>query len=171
MKLLCTWCGIDIDCPAYNDRIDPNTSHDMCPACSASLACQERGVPLEDYLDTIPIPVLLIDDNNFLVTMNTQARTTLRKEPDEARTPLSEKIFDCVFSRCSEGCGRRVHCSGCVIRRNVTATFDSGEARVSVPAALCTTSPDQLSEAVLNVTTSKIGGMVLLRLEWASSQA
>ena len=171
MRLVCAWCGVEIDCSGYNEMIDPNTSHGMCPACSASLACQERGAPLEEYLDTIPIPVLLVDDNNHLVTMNTQARATLKKESDETRTRLSEKVFDCVFSRSSEGCGRRIHCSGCVIRRSVTATFKTGEAWVSVPAALCATSPDQPAETVLNVTTSKIAGVVLLRLEWAGSQA
>jgi len=165
MRLVCAWCGVAIARAGYEEKADTEASHGMCPACSASLLFQERGASLPDYLDTIPIPVLLLDDKNVAVTMNIEACASLGRQSADTRIPLFGKVFDCIFSRSSEGCGRTVHCSGCVIRRSVTETFNSGKSQVLIPAALRATSPDKLSAAVLAVTTVKIAGLVLLRLD------
>lgn len=47
----------------------------------------------------------------------------------------------------------------------VAATFSTGEPEIQIPATLTTESPDQLSEAVLTITTVKSDGVVLLRVE------
>lgn len=165
MRLVCAWCGVGIDRPGYGETLSPDTSHGMCPACSEALACEQRGASLHEYLNTVPIPVLLMDDSNAVVSMNAKASETLGKKLDGAEIQFFGKIFDCAHSRSSEGCGRSIHCSGCVIRRCVTVTFDTGEPQIMVPATLTTASPDDLSAAVLVVTTVKVGGFVLLRLE------
>jgi len=165
MKLVCAWCGVAIDRPGYAETQDRRTSHGMCPACHEAFVFQERGASLQQHLDSISMPVLLLDDNNIVVTMNAKARAALGKKLNETETQLFGRVFDCLHSRSSEGCGRAIHCSGCVIRRCVAATFDTGEPQTAVPAVLNTTSPDQLSEAVLAVTTVKVGELVLLRIE------
>ena len=119
---------------------------------------------MEQHLDTIPIPVLLVNDGNS-VTMNAKACAVLGRKPGEKETQLFGKVFDCVRSRSAEGCGRTIHCSGCAIRRSVTTTFNTGESQVLVPATLSIASRDQISEAVIAITTVKIGGSVLLHME------
>ena len=137
----------------------------MCSACSEALRSQDHGVTLQQHLDSIPIPVLLIDDSSSVVGMNAKAYDFLGQELHETEVQLFGKVFDCVHSRSPEGCGRTIHCSGCAIRRSVTATFKTGKPQVLLPATLRVTSEDQLSEAVLRITTVKMGGMVVLLIE------
>ncbi len=165
MKLLCAWCGDTIDRPKYRQTLEPTTSHGMCSACSEALAAQDGGTSLQEHLDTIPISVLLIDNSNAVVAMNAKACDTLGKKLDKATPQLFGKVFDCIHSRTPEGCGRAIHCAGCTIRRSVTTTFNTGVPQVSVPATLSVTDLDNIAEAVLAVTTVKIGELVVLRID------
>lgn len=167
MTLVCAWCGVTLERPGYSEAaLENETSHGICRPCSEAFASQERGVPLQQHLDRIPIPILLIEDRPGVITVNSHARDFLGKTfPDVETPPLIGKVFDCVRSRSAEGCGRTIHCSGCAIRRTVTTTFDTGEPQFSVPATLSIKSPDQISEAMLAITTVKMGGLVLLRID------
>jgi len=167
MKLICAWCGVTIERPGYGPTLDPSTSHGMCPACYEALVSQQSGVSLQRHIDSIPIPILLVDSNDAVVTMNAKACSMLGKKSDAAARQPYGQVFDCVHSRLPEGCGRTIHCSGCVIRRSVARTFDTGEPQMLVPATLSVESPDQLSDAVLTITTVKGKGVVLLRVEKA----
>jgi hypothetical protein len=164
MKLICAWCGNTIDRAGYGHALDPETSHGMCPTCSETLASQERGVSLERHIHSIPIPILLVDRNNVVVTMNTKAGEMLGGKLSTAKQLLGQ-VFDCAHYRRPEGCGRAIHCSGCAIRTSVAATFDTGKPQIQIPATLTTESPDKLSEAVLTITTVMSDGVVLLRVE------
>ena len=165
MKLICAWCGVPIDRPEYRRDLEPATSHGMCSSCSKALSVQEHGASLQQHLDTIPVPVLLIDDHSSVVTMNVRASDILGKKSNEEATQLFGRVFDCIHSRTLEGCGRNIHCAGCTIRRSVRKTFDTGEPQVAIPATLSVTNPDDISEAVLAVTTVKIGELVVLRID------
>lgn len=164
MQLICAWCGSTIDRAGYGPTLDSSTSHGMCPTCSETIASEQRGVSLERHIDSIPIPILLVDRNNVVVTMNSKAGEMLGGKLATARQLLGH-VFDCVHSRRPEGCGRTIRCSSCAIRRSVAATFSTGEPEIQIPATLTTESPDQLSEAVLTITTVKSDGVVLLRVE------
>jgi PAS domain-containing protein len=137
----------------------------MCPTCSRILDSQERGVPLQRHIDCIPIPILLVDAHNTILAMNAKACEILGRTPESNTGAQFGLVFDCVHYRLPEGCGRTVHCSGCVIRKSVAATFDSGEPRVLVPATVSIDNPDQLANAVLTITTVKRDGVVLLRID------
>lgn len=157
MMLRCAWCGVAIERPGY-ETVDRGTSHGMCPSCSEALACEERGVSLQEHLDSILLPVLVIDESNTVAAMNATA-SALFGYRSHTEAKFFGRVFDCMHSSTAEGCGRSIHCSGCAIRRSVITTFDTGESQISVPATLSKSSPDQLSEVVLAVTTVKIGGV------------
>ena len=165
MNLICAWCGRTIDRGGYSQVLDPNTSHGMCLACQDALVSQELGISLDRHIDSIPVPILLVDGSNTVVTMNATAREMLGEEPDATAKLLFGQVFDCVHSRLPEGCGRTVHCLGCAIRRSVAATFETGEPQILIPATLSIESSDQLSAAVVTITTVKRDGVVLLRIE------
>jgi nitrogen-specific signal transduction histidine kinase len=167
MKLVCAWCGVTIERPGYSQTLDPGASHGMCPACYEALVAQESGVSLQRHIDSIPIPILLVDSNDAVVAMNAKAGSVLGKKLDATAKQPFGQVFDCIHSRLPEGCGRTIHCSGCQIRRSVAMTFETGEPQVLVPATLSLESPDQLSDAVLTITTVKRDELVLLRIEKA----
>ena len=165
MKLICAWCGNTIDRVDSRQTFEPHTSHGMCAACSEALASQDHGVPLKRHIDSIPVPILLVDSDNAVVMMNARASEMPSEKLDAAAKPFLGRVFDCVHSHLPEGCGRAIHCSGCQIRRSVAATLKTGQPQVLVPATLSIESPDRPSEAVFTITTVKRDGVVLLRIE------
>jgi hypothetical protein len=168
MNLICAWCGASIERPGYSQELDTVTSHGMCPACSAALISQNDGVSLQRHINSIPIPIVLVDRDNSIVGTNAKAVELLGGKPEAIVGLPFGTVFDCIHSRLPEGCGRTIHCSGCVIRKCVTTTFNTGAPQVSVPATLNVERPDQLSEAVLTVTTVKSAGVVVMRIEQVS---
>ena len=163
MTLVCAWCGITADLPGYSRKLNPDTRHGLCPACSKALTSQDIGVSLQSHIDSIPIPILLIDSHNIVIAMNAKANDTLGWK--SVLNQAFGRVFDCVYSRLPEGCARSIHCSGCVIRKAVETTFDTGESQIKLPATLSIENPDRLSEALFAITTARRDGVVLLRVE------
>lgn len=168
MNLVCAWCGAGIERRGYSQELDNATSHGMCPNCLHALICQNEGVSLQSHINSIPIPIVLVDRDNRIIGTNAKAVEMLGRKPEAAVGLPFGTVFECIYSRLPEGCGRTIHCSGCVIRKCVTATFNTGTPHVSVPATLNVESPDQLSEAVLTVTTVKGDRVVVMRIEQLS---
>ena len=165
MKLVCAWCGSEIKSSGYDRIPDGNISHGMCPACSQALVSIESGVSLQQHIDTIPFPILLVDGNSATVGMNERASETLGHNVETNKSPQFGWVFDCLHSHRPEGCGRTIHCSGCAIRRSVAETFSTGESRVAVPATLSIENAE--SEVAMTITTVKSGQIVLVRVDRA----
>ncbi len=163
MKSICAWCGADIKACEPNQP-DGQTSHGICQACSDGFLSYD-GVSLQTYIDSIPIPILVVDNNTGVVGTNAKACEELSRKPERLLDQLIGPVFDCTHSRLPQGCGRAIHCSGCVIRNCILTTFNTGEPQISVPATLTSENPDRLSEVVLTITTVKTAGLVVLRLE------
>jgi len=163
MKSVCAWCGRPLrDVPSASG--DRWITHGICADCRDQVLA-EMGVPLHDFLDALPQPVIVVDGDAVVVATNAPAREMAGNgAPD--KKPLLGDVFECVNAKRPEGCGRTVHCSGCTIRRTVEHTFETGEARLRVPATL-TAGPDgeEPEEVGLWITTEKVGGRVLLRVD------
>lgn len=165
MKLVCAWCGSEINRSGYDQIRDSNTSHGVCPACSQALACEDNGLPLQTHINSIPIPILLVDSNNTILGMNEESVERLGSKAKANKGVRFGLVFDCIHSHRTEGCGRTIHCSGCVIRRSVAETFSTGESRIEVPATLSIENAE--SELALTITTVKRGNFVLMRVDRA----
>jgi hypothetical protein len=125
-------------------------------------------VSLQCHIDSIPIPIVLVSRDNSVVATNAEADKMLGRKPETTLDLTFGTVFDCVHSRFPEQCGRTIHCSGCVIRNCVSATFDTGAPQLAVPATLKVEGRDQPSQVVLTVTTVKSDGVVVMRIEQAS---
>lgn len=162
MPKTCAWCGTALESP---DRIHPScdlSSNRICSQCN-DFVSRQVGVPLQDYIDSLPLPVLVLDSDVRVKAVNTTACETLGKKPAEVVEQMGGRVFECAYSLLPGGCGRTVHCSGCAIRRTVTDTWKTGEAQASVPATLTSSNrPDVVS---MRLTTVKAGDMVMLRLD------
>lgn len=170
MKLVCAWCGAEIERSGY-DHTSDKTSHGMCPACRQALSSQDQGVVLQRHIDDIPIPILLVDEKHKTLGMNAKASEILGESTEPLTGSQFGMVFDCVHSQLPEGCGRTIHCSGCVIRRTVATTFNTGEPQIGVPATLTVDSLEQASEIALTITTVKSGGVVAMRIDKAKRAA
>ena len=167
MKRVCAWCSKDLGIVTDSTRSDADISHGICEGCLNNIEFQQ-GVPLHRYLDSIPLPVLVVDRQVVVRAANRTASEALSKDPQEMVQHLAGNVFECAHARLPGGCGRTVHCSGCAIRRSVMRTYETGEPQTHVPAVLRRGVPGHPSDIELIITTVRSGNAVLLRVERAS---
>ena len=120
---------------------------------------------MQHHIDSIPIPILLIDSNNTTLAMNTKASEMLGTSPEAVGGSQVGAVFDCVHSHLVEGCGRSIHCSGCAIRRSVADTYHTGQPQIAVSATLNIASPEKPSDVVFTITTVRNDKVVLVRID------
>ncbi len=161
MKAICAWCGSEIVPRGTEEPADGPVSHGICASCRDNLDCQE-GVALQSYLDSIPLPILVLDSKFQIAALNRKACEITGSNPKEAQR-LPGDVVECEQARLPGGCGRAVCCSGCAIRKAVLKTFETGEPESGIPATL-TLEGDQSSVA-LTISTVRVGDVVMLRIE------
>ncbi len=159
MKTLCAWCLRDIT-KGDAGRHSALVSHGICRDCTNTFSFQE-GVSLQQYIDSIPYPIVVVDEDLRVSFSNAKACRILGKVPDAVTGHLYGEVFECSHSRLPEGCGATICCSGCTIRHAVTQTFQTGEAQSQVPATL----KQNESDASLHITTLNAGELVFLRID------
>jgi PAS domain-containing protein len=164
MKHICAWCRKEIGRVEGSRLSDSEISHGICDSCLDNITFQQ-GVPLQQYLDSFPLPVFAVDSYGVVKAVNSRACEALGKEPVEVVQHLSGNVFECAYARLPEGCGRTIHCSGCTIRRAITKTYETGEPQSMIPATLNRGLPGHVSQIALYITTMKAGDVVMLRVE------
>ncbi len=136
MRLVCSYCRRIIRSNPGGRVTD--VTHGMCGPCAAHFERLWAGMPLEEYLDGIASPVLLVNEEGRIIAMNQQLADRVPVERNEVRGLKDCEALACAHSRLPEGCGRTVHCRECAVRRTVQEVARTGEAREHVPAYLDT---------------------------------
>jgi PAS domain-containing protein len=139
-------------------------SHGICLSCRDNFTFQE-GVSIQEYVENLGVPVLVLDENFEIVTANRRACEALGKTPRQVVRKLPGDVFECCHARLPQGCGKTIHCSGCVIRQAVTKSFETGEPQVMIPATLHFNDADEASAVALLISTVKAGNIVILHVE------
>jgi PAS domain-containing protein len=137
----------------------------VCEECLQHVDAQS-GMPLRDFLDTLGVPVLMVDSDMVVTTANKSLLALFGKNFSQVRGQRGGDVFECAYARLPEGCGRTVHCSGCTIRRAVTETFTTGRSLQRVLAYLNRDAVTQFQQLGMLVSTEKMMGMVLLRIDY-----
>ncbi len=162
MRRICAWCQVELPSFETESHTEETVSHTICPACANNLFSQQ-GVSLLTYLDSLPQPIALVNEEGVVRTINLAAQRMLGKTPSEVADQLGGVVFECAHARQPGGCGHTLHCSGCTIRRSVTETATTGRSCFQVPASLTTL--DSPLAIDMTITTVKSGEMVLLRID------
>jgi PAS domain-containing protein len=115
-----------------------DVSHGMCPSCADHFERLWKGMPLSEYLDTLPQPVLVVNGDGCVVAANQKLAALFGRDRVELRGLRGGEAMACVHSRLPEGCGKTVHCRECTIRRAVAKVAKTGVAQKRVPAYLQT---------------------------------
>ena len=158
MKHVCAWCQRELS-PAAAEA--GPVSHGICPGC-AERFLSRTPIPLELYLDDLPVPVMMMDGDATIGFANRQAQILLDLAADRFSGRKGGDVFLCAYAKQHEGCGRSLHCSGCTIRTCVERTHRTGEPQVMVPATLTTVERGEPAPVALTITTVKRGDAVLL---------
>jgi len=162
MKKSCAWCGAGIGM-VEGTEVDERITHGICVRCLGMPEFQWRG-PLSRFLESLSHPVLRVDEDSIRAINKQSCRALGTSSPCVGETP-DEEVFECGQKFFPGACGRKVCCSGCAIRQAIAWTHETGDSLFSVPAVLDKSCPDDLSAATLRITTMKMMGVVILRME------
>lgn len=164
MKRVCAWCNKFMGNVEQADVAVGLTTHSICDECADNLDFQ-LGVSLRRYLESLKIPICLVNDDEGVLLANSAARAcsgALSLQPDGE---WEGKIYECSQARLPERCSHIIHCSGCTIRFAATETCATGREFVSVPSLVngCTSSPDQKFDYL--ISTKLVNGIVHLKIK------
>jgi PAS domain-containing protein len=124
IRVVCCYCKKPVKTlPSESDEV----SHGVCDRCLPLMA-RELGQPMQEFLDELIAPVLVVQDNARVISANAAARKLLSKEQLEICGELAGDVIGCRHAREPGGCGRTQHCKSCAIRQCVTHTLNTGEA-------------------------------------------
>lgn len=136
MLVVCAYCRKKISDSRGGGACD--VSHGMCEPCADHFERLWKGMPLSEYLDTLPQPVVVVTGDGCVVAANQKLAALLGREKVELRGLAGGEALACVHSRLPEGCGKTVHCRECTIRRTVQKVAKTGTPVNRVPAYLDT---------------------------------
>lgn len=81
---------------------------------------------LEAIFDTIPVGLLLVDENLIIVRVNNAIRKLLKKDYSEIINRRIGDAFDCITLKTeSKTCGLCKACAGCPITQNIKSVFQT----------------------------------------------
>jgi PAS domain-containing protein len=166
MTIRCTWCNNEIPPEQAGSASENRVTRGICAACREHFAFQ-MGVPLQSYLDSLPVPIFVVDGQGVVQNANRTGYTYLQKKPEQVMKKLGGVVFECAYARLPEGCGRTVHCTGCAIRRSVAQTYETGQRLVGVPALMHCGRAGEEQDIAMRISTEMLGDIVLLRLDSA----
>ena len=163
----CGWCAKRLDDLSDSvleaDESQYPVSHGICPDCQDNFEFQ-MGVDLHRFLDSLKVPVVVVNQTGAIQTANETMRSILGKNLSEIEGYQGGNVFECAHARLPEGCGNTIHCSGCTIRRAVMRTFASGVSETRTPATLIRSNDGSPNRFELLISTEKVGNKVLLQI-------
>ena len=143
----------------------PDITHGICEPCRERMLCQEVGLPLRSFLDTLPGPILLVDKDGKIMTGNQEVQYMLNKELPQIENQDGGTVMECAYSRLPEGCGNTEHCRACAIRRTVMETHATGRAQNQIPCYQDIETADGVKRMRFTITTERVLSVVLLRID------
>lgn len=159
MIVICAWCNKTLSAGRPDDAV----SHGICPECAELLLGQPR-LTLDQLLEQFDTPVIALDADITALCANQAAEMILGTRSDLIKGKLMGEVIECIHAQNPEGCGRTIHCSGCVIRRMVMETHQDGRPRASVEANQLVRRAGEVTSERYRISTRKIGDAVLLTI-------
>jgi len=165
MKVICAWCNKEIGVsPDQDEALDYEVTHGICQSCK-EYYLSNRSLTLDQLLNRLEAPVLMVNPAGEVVLANDQALQLLGKEQDQVSGFRGGEVMECAYARLPGGCGTTIHCKACTIRINVMKTFTTGKSLRRVPAYLNRENGGAIQKVELLISTEKVDEVVLLRID------
>jgi PAS domain-containing protein len=157
----CVWCGAQIG--PFEGGPDEGMPR-ICDACASFFAGRQR-MPLEEFVETLPHPVVVVDGDAVALAANGRLGQALHKSSEAIIGHRAGEIIECIHAREPAGCGFTVHCKGCAIRRAVTHTHATGERQEKVVAYQDVVSASGIRRMWFEIATERMGHIVIVRID------
>jgi hypothetical protein len=121
---------------------------------------------LAKFLDSLAAPVLLMQpEPRQVYAANQRALKLFGKEASHVAGHRGGQVFDCIHAFTEAGCGKDVHCEGCMIKNAVVETFMTGKSFSDVATELEIRKNSETRTYHVQVSTEKLGNLALLRID------
>jgi hypothetical protein len=157
----CVWCKGELKC---GEGQLVASAPAICDGCAAVLSAADR-VSLGDFLEKLDAPVLVVTGDCVATLANTRACVFLGKAAEKLVGRRAGDVVECAHASEPGGCGQTVHCKGCALRRSVEHTHATGESLRGIHAYQEIRTPHGIRTAWFELTTERIGELVLLRID------
>jgi hypothetical protein len=164
MERVCAWCKNHLGTVSDQSADNQVITHGICETC-AQWFLTNSNENLRDFLDRLGVPVLVIESNIRVWTANKYACELLGKELPEMDGCRPGNVIECAYAKKPGGCGQQVHCKTCAIRNTVQETFATGRSLTGVKAYPDVQLGAEQKTLSLEISTEKIAGLVLLRID------
>jgi hypothetical protein len=139
-------------------------SHGICNSCLTSLF-NDKNIDFIPFLNSLSAPVVLIDENNTYLSANDSALSLLNKDHIELKNKRTGDIFTCENAKLTGGCGHTEKCGGCQMLQLVNDTYDGRDNFNNIPVKLMRKQDAVREELNLHISTEKVNGLVLMRID------
>ncbi|MBI5576736.1 MAG: hypothetical protein HY896_10300 [Deltaproteobacteria bacterium] len=159
----CAWCGSPL--APVDKTADEIITHCFCRGCREDLFTRQESCSLQEYLDRLNIPILLLNSDAGIVTGNHAACKNLGIDHRHVDGRRWGDAIECINSRLPGGCGKSVHCRICTVRATVTDTYLTSQNHYQVRAFADCATPEGVRKIRFLISTEKLGDLVLLRID------
>ncbi|MEA3392788.1 MAG: PAS domain-containing protein [Candidatus Marinimicrobia bacterium] len=164
MKRICAWCQTSLGEVSSNIHNEQAITHGICDICLSKLF-KDKDVDFIPFLNSLPTPVVLIDDNNNYLSANSHALEILGKDHQDINKKRIGDVFTCENAHLEGGCGHTNRCGGCQMLQLINDTYEGKDSFDHVPVTLIQKHGNARQELNLELTTEKVNGLVLMRID------
>ncbi len=166
LKKICAWCGAELGTVESTAVSEHPITHGMCLMCARKIL-EREGDFMDDFLNELGVPLLLVKEDTSLHVMNKQAVDLIvkRLRKPQGQTLRPGELLSCIHSKAPGGCGKTVHCKSCAIRNAVFETYATGNPLVKLRSYPDVQVDDEVKTMCFEITTEKLGEFVLLRID------
>jgi PAS domain-containing protein len=164
MKVVCAWCQRVLTDDPSREAI---VSHGICDACLRE--AMGRRVSLDEFVETLDVPVLVMDGSLTVRAVNHAAETIIGRPAAEMINTLAGVAIECVNAGAPGGCGQSARCRGCLLRQNIVDTHADGRRRYGVSGEKPFADGGAPGPLRFQYSTQKAGAMVLCMIESMAS--
>ena len=164
MKRICAWCQTSLGEVRSDLHHEHTITHGICNACLEKIFA-ERDIDFIPFLNSLSAPVVLIDDNKTYLSANSSALKILEREHPHLNQKRIGDVFSCENAHLEGGCGHTVRCGGCQMLQLINDTYEGKNTFDHVPVTLIEKQGETRHKLDLELTTEKINGLVLMRID------
>jgi hypothetical protein len=164
MQRVCAWCRAELGEVESEVQSDLAVTHGICPACAARVR-SEVSEPLQDFLERLGVPVILLNAEIQSMAANSMAQKLLGKELSGADARMLGEVIECTHASEPDGCGNTTHCTTCTIRKTVLETYETGKSCLHVKAFPDVQIGQDNKTLSVEISTEKVADLVLLRID------
>ena len=147
-----------------SEQGDNIITHTICMECATKVFA-DVGSDLTNFLNTLGVPVILIDAQGTVCTASIQAQELLGRSMPQIQGRRGGEVFLCAYASLPGGCGNTDHCEACTIRNTVTDTYRTGASHCKTPVYVDRGAPGGTNRIGFLISTEKRGNYVVLRID------